>query len=150
MSFGRIHCFLVATKNSDVIYERFYDRLSESDKAEVRAAFFQASSSSKLSFDGYEHTAAFKSARFVFTVHSDSVFYLLGSGEYDELSAAEILHSIIEALCDVLGRTLSAALMMEKYTKLALVVDEVVNEGLLEATDKDTIRKASKNKAVWE
>ena len=36
MSLGRIHCFLVATKGSDVIYERFYDRLSEAEKAEVR------------------------------------------------------------------------------------------------------------------
>ena len=41
MSLGRIHCFLVCTKGADVIYERFYDRLSEAEKAEVRAAFFQ-------------------------------------------------------------------------------------------------------------
>ena len=36
MSFGRIHCFVVATKNADVLYERFFDRLSEVDKAEIR------------------------------------------------------------------------------------------------------------------
>ena len=60
MSLGRIHCFLIATKGSDVIYERFYDRLSEAEKAEVRAAFFQASSGAKLSSDDQDHTAAYK------------------------------------------------------------------------------------------
>ena len=60
MSLGRILCFLVSTKGSDVVYERFYDRLSESEKAEIRAAFFQASSGAKLSVDDHDHTAAYK------------------------------------------------------------------------------------------
>ena len=63
MSLGRIHCFLVATKGSDVIYERFYDRLGEVEKAEVRAAFFQAFSGSKLSIDDQDHTAAYRCVR---------------------------------------------------------------------------------------
>ena len=60
MSLGRIHCFLVATKNSDVIYERFYDRISEVEKAEVRAAFFQAFTGFKLHVDDQDHTAAYR------------------------------------------------------------------------------------------
>jgi hypothetical protein len=40
--------------------------------------------------------------------------------------------------------------LLDKYTRLALVVDEVINEGLLETTDIDTIRKATKNKVrAW-
>ena len=50
----------MSTKGSDVVYERFYDRLSESEKAEIRAAFFQASSGAKLSVDDHDHTAAYK------------------------------------------------------------------------------------------
>jgi hypothetical protein len=46
---GRIHCFLIATKGAgNVIYERFYDRLSEYEKADVRAAFQLASSNVRL------------------------------------------------------------------------------------------------------
>lgn len=60
MSFGRIHCFLVATKAGDVIYERFYDRLSEAEKAEARAAFFQASNGARLEADGLDHAAAYR------------------------------------------------------------------------------------------
>lgn len=59
MSFGRIHCFLVATKAGDVIYERFYDRLSEVEKAEVRAAFQLASSNVRLN-DDQDYCGAFK------------------------------------------------------------------------------------------
>jgi hypothetical protein len=60
MSFGRIHCFLVATKGADVIYERFFDRLSEVEKAEVRAAFFQASGGARLNLDDQDHVAAYR------------------------------------------------------------------------------------------
>uniref|UniRef100_A0A7R9V7B1 Coatomer subunit zeta n=1 Tax=Chlamydomonas euryale TaxID=1486919 RepID=A0A7R9V7B1_9CHLO len=147
MSFGRIHCFLVSTKASQVVYERFYDRLSESEKAEVRAAFFQASSAYS---DNQTHVAAYKAARFVFMPVADMVFFLLSSGEMDELAAADALATIVNALPEVLGRAPSSSLLLERYARMALVVDEIINEGLLEATDVDVIRKAIKNKATWE
>lgn len=50
------------------------------------------------------------------------------------------------ALSEVLGRTPSAGVLLDKYTRLALVVDEVINEGLLETLDPETIRRALKNK----
>ena len=66
------------------------------------------------------------------------------------LPACEALHAIMESLADVLGRAPCAQILLDKYTRLALVVDEVINEGLVEALDRDTIRKGTKNKAVWE
>ncbi len=33
-----IYCILIATSGSNVIYERFYSRFSEVEKAEIRAA----------------------------------------------------------------------------------------------------------------
>lgn len=57
--FGKFNCFCVATKGGDVIYERFYDRLSEAEKAEVRAAFFQASSGAGL-VDDQDRSAAYR------------------------------------------------------------------------------------------
>mmetsp|Transcript_11180 Transcript_11180/g.24075 ORF Transcript_11180/g.24075 Transcript_11180/m.24075 type:complete len:151 (-) Transcript_11180:781-1233(-) len=150
MSFGRLHCFLVATKNGEVIYERFYDRLNEAEKAEIRSSFQLASSNVRLTLDEVDYSAAYKTGRFSFIPCGDLVFYLLGTGEYDELACAEALRSIIGVLRDVTGKTPSSSLLLDKYARLCLVVDEVINEGLLETLDKDTIRKAIKNKAAWE
>lgn len=36
MDFGRVVCVLVATRSGQVIYERFYIRLSEAEKADIR------------------------------------------------------------------------------------------------------------------
>lgn len=60
MSFGRVHCFLVASRDGQVIYERFYDRLSELEKAEVRAAFQLASSNVRLGADDQDFTGVFR------------------------------------------------------------------------------------------
>lgn len=40
----------------------------------------------------------------------------------------DVLRTIIGALKEVLGKTPSSALLLEKYAKLCLVVDEVLNE----------------------
>lgn len=114
-----------------------------------RAAFFTASGG-KLSADDTEQTGAYRNARFVFIPISDLVFYLLGSGEYEELAASEVLRTIMSSLTDVLGRSLSSSALLDKYTRVALVVDEVINEGILESVDLDSIRKSTKNKAPWE
>ena len=41
--FGRVHAFAIASRNGCVVYERFYDRLSEVQKAELRNALGQCS-----------------------------------------------------------------------------------------------------------
>lgn len=51
MDLGRVHCFLVSTRQGEVVYERFYDRLNEVEKAEVRAAFHTASTNVTLTID---------------------------------------------------------------------------------------------------
>jgi hypothetical protein len=43
--------FLVATRGGDVIYERFFDRFTELEKADIRAAFSAASNNSRMHLD---------------------------------------------------------------------------------------------------
>ena len=62
MDFGRVHCFLVATKQGEVVYERYYDRYTEVDKAEIRAAFQQATQSVNLANDGQDFVGSFRCA----------------------------------------------------------------------------------------
>lgn len=58
--FGRVHCLVVATKAGEVVYERFYDRFSELDKAEIRAAFQQATDNINLASDNQDFCGTFR------------------------------------------------------------------------------------------
>jgi hypothetical protein len=60
MDFGQIHSVIVTTKDGNVVYERFYDRLSELDKSELRATLFQALCSTNLSQDEQENVGCFR------------------------------------------------------------------------------------------
>lgn len=146
---GRIHCFLVATRGGDVVYERFFDRFSELEKADVRSALSLATGNVRFTAEEQDFVAPYKAARFAFMPVADVVFYLLGSGEYDEIGLVEVLRTIIQALREVLGKP-TAAVLLDKYAKLCLVVDEVLNEGILEAVDREAIKKGIKGKAPWE
>lgn len=46
MSSGRVNALLIATRQGHVVYERFYESLSEAEKAEVRGAFDQVAGAS--------------------------------------------------------------------------------------------------------
>lgn len=61
--FGRVHCVVVATKAGEVVYERFYDRFTELDKAEIRAAFQQATDNVSLAHDNQDFCGTFRCVR---------------------------------------------------------------------------------------
>lgn len=58
--FGRVHCVVVATKSGEVVYERFYDRFTELDKAEIRAAFQQATDNINIASDNQDFVGTFR------------------------------------------------------------------------------------------
>jgi hypothetical protein len=60
MDFGRIHCIAVTTKAGEVVYERFYDRYTELDKAEIRAAFQQTAERANFNHDGADFVGSFR------------------------------------------------------------------------------------------
>eukprot|EP00877_Chromochloris_zofingiensis_P011951 jgi/Chrzof1/7009/Cz02g07150.t1 len=146
MEFGRVHCFLVATKSGQVVYERYYDRYTELDKAEIRAAFQQATEQVNLANDNHDFVGAFRGGCFVLIPATDLVFYALGSGEYDEMALASLLRVIMLAIADVVGKPPTESVFFEKYARICVVIDEVINEGMIEAVDKDAIRKGAKGK----
>jgi hypothetical protein len=57
---GRIHCFLVATRGGDVVYERFYDRFSELEKADVRSALSLATGNVRFTAEEQDFVAPYK------------------------------------------------------------------------------------------
>lgn len=148
--FGRVHCVVVATKSGEVVYERFYDRFTELDKAEIRAAFQQATDNINIASDNQDFVGTFRGGSFVLIPTTDLVFYALGSGEYDEMALSGVLRVIMIAIADVVGKPPTESVFFEKYSRIACVIDEVVNEGMLESVDKDVIRKGAKGKGAWE
>ena len=64
MASGRVNALLIATRQRQVVYERFYDNFSEGEKAEIRGAFDQvagpSSSSSAAAADDDELVGRFK------------------------------------------------------------------------------------------
>ena len=61
MEFGRIQSVLVATSVGDIVYERFYDKFSDLEKADIRAAFYSTTEPYLQSLaDGAEYAARFK------------------------------------------------------------------------------------------
>jgi hypothetical protein len=156
--FGRVHALVIATKaEGAVLYERYYDRYSELDKAEIRAAFQQAAEASGAASapDGQDACGAFRgSACFVLVPVNDVVLFALGSGEYDEMALSGLLRVLALAIGDAAGRPPSSALFLAKggagVARAALAIDEVVDEGLLDAVDRDAVRKGAKGKAPWE
>ena len=151
MDLGRIHALVVATKGGGhVIYERYYDRYTELDKAEIRAAFSQASAQINLANDGQDFVGSFRGGCFVFIPTTDLVFYALGSGEYDEMALSGVLRVVMMAIADSLGKPPTESVLFEKYGRVAVIVDEVITEGQLEAIDRDAIRRGAKGKVNWE
>jgi hypothetical protein len=163
--FGRVHALIIATRaEGAVLYERYYDRYSELDKAEIRAAFQQAAEATGAAAgaagagggaaDGRDACGAFRGACFVLIPASDLCFFALGSGEYDEMALSGLLRVLMVAIADAAGRPASSAVFLARggasAARAALAVDEVLNEGLVDAVDRDAVRKGAKGKAPWE
>ena len=84
----------------------------------------------------------------VFVPTQDVVFYALGTGEYEELlrtcsrtsrpqhqrcpTVSQVLSSIMDGLKESLKVPLTERNLIDKYSKMLLVVDEVVNEGIVD------------------
>ena len=54
------------------------------------------------------------------------------------------------AIADSLGKPPTESVLFEKYGRVAVIVDEVINEGMLEAIDRDAIRRGAKGKVNWD
>jgi len=66
------------------------------------------------------------------------LLFLAGSDEYDELTLLEVVRAILEALRSAFGgaqgkvEQITEATMIEHYHTACLVLDEMINDGVLE------------------
>lgn len=150
MDCGRIQCFLIATATGSVVYERFYLRFSDVEKGDIRAAFQRASETALPgALDESEFADRYKAGTIALRLEGDIVFYALGTGEYDELNLAETIRAVSIGLRDTIRKPTEAALF-DNYGRVCMVIDEVINEGILEATERDAIQRGMKMKLLGE
>lgn len=64
--------------------------------------------------------------------------------------ALQVVNTVMASLRDVLSRPPTESSLLEKYERLCVVIDEVIDEGMVAATDLDAIRKGTKHKGPWE
>ncbi|KAK9842304.1 hypothetical protein WJX81_005560 [Elliptochloris bilobata] len=140
---GRVQALIIATANGHVLLERFYERFSNLDRADIRVACQQALEKD-LGTPEAESVSRFRGAAVVSRTEGDLVYYAVGTGEYDELTLAEALRGLAAALREAMRKAPSEAVLLDHYARLCLVVDEVVQEGVLDAADKDAILRGVK------
>eukprot|EP01025_Chloroclados_australasicus_P005689 TRINITY_DN11778_c0_g1_i1.p1 TRINITY_DN11778_c0_g1~~TRINITY_DN11778_c0_g1_i1.p1 ORF type:complete len:149 (+),score=11.32 TRINITY_DN11778_c0_g1_i1:104-550(+) len=133
---GRIHAFSLANCNGHVVYERFYDRMSEIQKAEMRTALGQCSRDVLRMPDGHVGVGNFRGATVVYQKLGALVYYCVGSGEYDELAILPVIQTIMGCVRQLIkAKRITELTLTSDYDKLCTIVDEVIHEGIVDCLD---------------
>lgn len=75
---------------------------------------------------------------------ADLVFFAVGAQPGAELLLKDTLHYLLAVLRSSLKKPLCEAVAVEKLGRLVTAVDDVINEGYLDNTDPDDVRRAAK------
>lgn len=81
----------------------------------------------------------------VFVGMDELIVFVTGRDEDDELALLELLRTLTTLLREVTKRATEQALM-ENYTRIALILEELVHNGIVDQLDKEHILHMSKLK----
>uniref|UniRef100_A0A7S0ICA6 Coatomer subunit zeta n=1 Tax=Micromonas pusilla TaxID=38833 RepID=A0A7S0ICA6_MICPS len=154
---GRVLCVMMASASGHVILERFYDPISEPDQMRWRDRLHRAEASSGAGASTVAESDCDKLAtrcgvarhgdeNMVWCGVGDLRFYAVGSEEYDEYTLAEVLQALASSVKGIVKKGFTEAHAFEHYGMICLALDEIVSDGVVEATTWDTIRRAIKLK----
>lgn len=136
---------IVATSSGGLVYERYYQELSNAQKAQVRSACFELSQASLPQLSEEQGgVGLIRSQPVVFMPAADLVFFAVGAQPGAELLLKDTLHYLLAVLRSSLKKPLCEAVAVEKLGRLVTAVDDVINEGYLDNTDPDDVRRAAK------
>jgi hypothetical protein len=139
-----IHALLVARQfGKDILFERLYEEHSVAERSALVRDVFQATAEEweGASAPGVQRVAIVGKGRPVVYVHwADLTFYVVGSGDYDELVLSECLSALLELLSRLCVKGLSESELLANHERISLLVDSVIRHGQLEHTDKDIVQ----------
>eukprot|EP00892_Ulva_mutabilis_P008008 jgi/Ulvmu1/557/UM001_0565.1 len=145
--FGHIHAITITNRSGSILYERLFDRLSEIQKAELRTALGQCSRDVARMANGHVGVGNFRGATIVFQPFDSLVYFGVGSGEYDELTLLSVMQCLVMSLKTVLKTSPTEQVLLSKYEKVCLVVDEIIHEGILDTLAPTDVVESIKMKA---
>jgi len=142
-----IHNLLITTRNGHIIFAKYFDGSTREQRVLWESTLYTHTKQDWSAAKENDEQVAILGNKFVvFSGTEDLLFFITGSEEYDELTLQEILRNFITILRDVLKKNLNEDKLLEHYSKVCLVCDEMINQGVLEYCDKDTIKKMIKMK----
>eukprot|EP01139_Manchomonas_bermudensis_P016372 Amastigsp_a512679_16.p2 type:complete len:145 gc:universal Amastigsp_a512679_16:506-72(-) len=134
---------ITSTSSSHVLFAKFWASMTDDSIATFQQRLFDETRDALAQIElGQEHvieSAPSQYALFLTTGHL--TFYLCGSEQSDdEILVSETLRLLIDVLGDTLKR-LTEESVISQYDKVVLVVDAIVQDGVVEVSDKaDAIR----------
>ena len=151
-----IHSVLVVVRSTEaILLSRFYDGVERSS-ALVQAQWIQAVRDATitrwaLAHEGGGEQVCMCQDKFVlFSGTGNLLFFVSGSDEYDELALLDVVQSLLDCLRGALlakaSDALTETLITEHYHVACLVLDEMINQGVLEHTEPQVVRKFLKLK----
>jgi hypothetical protein len=75
---------------------------------------------------------------------ADLIFSIAGTDEYDELALVGVLRAAVASISEVCKRPVSLQVIRDRHAQVALAVEELVVEGVLEIVDPHAIYARSK------
>ena len=153
-SFGRISSVvLVSSQTGGVILARFYDPQLEQYKREVLRDFLQAADvenlvgSTESQEDGSSecYTSLYQKHNLVFQRISDVVVFCSGTKDQSHARVAKVIENFVFCLIEgVLKKSITEDRIIKNYAKVCLLLDEILNEGIVQTLDTKLILKQLK------
>ena len=149
-STGLIHTVLIATTSGNILHSHHYDTTNEEhwnrrdrlildltrDMWPRESSNFTAPTVTSFidDTDGISKVLAFSQC-------NDLMFFVVGSGEYDEMVLSELVQSIWGALRIVCCNEglVNEANVLKEYRKLILALDDIIVGGITNLIDPDLI-----------
>ena len=130
---------------AEVLLGRYFD-LGGDDRAAWEAQLFALTRSQwDVRREDDERVECWGDNVVVFVGIDDLLVFVTGRDEDDELALLELLRTLTTLLREVTKRATEQALM-ENYTRIALILEELVHNGIVDQLDKEHILHMSKLK----
>ncbi|CAK4069770.1 unnamed protein product [Aphanomyces euteiches] len=140
-----LHSALVTTDKANVLLARYFTPLTTEAKRVFEQALFKAVFSSAVS-EHEAHLVVCDGQYVVYRKFGDLIWFLAGSGEYDELVCHDILMTLLSVANVHLEKKCTEATFLANHAKILVCLDELVFHGHLDNNDVASILQMTKLK----
>ncbi|KAF0747483.1 hypothetical protein DYB28_002907 [Aphanomyces astaci] len=146
-----LHSAVVTTDKANVLLARYFLPLTTESKRIFEQALFKAvtwSALASVTDDAADaHLVVCDGQFVVYRKFGDLVWFLAGSGEYDELICHDTLTTLLSVSAVHMEKKYTEASFLANHSKILVSLDEMVFQGHLDNNDVQSILQMTKLKA---